>query len=335
LLQDVARLSDCGGIVSMLIGWANEVFTAIHAWVFMTLVEPVLFYFDGAGVMEQAYDGTELFLLGLLQIAVLYAILRPLESWRPAEQWGDRRDVGVDVIYTFLHRLGLFSIVLFFVLDPLVDQLAGALRLEGLANFNLDDLWPGVTSIPLVAFCLYLVVLDFVNYWIHRGQHRFRWWWALHSLHHSQRQMSLWTDDRNHLLDDLIRDAIFALIAVVIGVQPGQFVLLLIATRSLESLQHANLRLSFGRWGERMLVSPRFHRRHHAIGDGHEGIYRGCNFAVLFPIWDVCFGSANFEEGYPATGIRDQLAQGRMPGREYGRGFWSQQWLGLKRMVGG
>jgi sterol desaturase/sphingolipid hydroxylase (fatty acid hydroxylase superfamily) len=103
---------------------------------------------------------------------------------------------------------------------------------------------------------------------------------------------------------------------------------LLIATRSLESLQHANLRLSFGRWGERLLVSPRFHRRHHAIGDGHEGIYRGCNFAVLFPIWDVLFGSANFEAGYPATGIRDQLA-----GRDYGRGFWQQQWFGLKRMI--
>ena len=110
--------------------------------------------------------------------------------------------------------------------------------------------------------------------------------------------------------------------------------LLLIASRSLETLQHANLRLSFGRWGERLLVSPRFHRRHHAIGDGHEGSYRGCNFAVLFPIWDVVFRSANFADGYPATGIRDQLA-GDGGGRDYGRGFWRQQWLGLKRMVGG
>jgi sterol desaturase/sphingolipid hydroxylase (fatty acid hydroxylase superfamily) len=316
--------------VSGLFSAVGAAFTAVHGWLFMTIVEPVLFRFDGAGVMEQAYDGTEFFLLGLIQIAVIYAILRPLEAWRPAERWDDRRAVAVDVVYTFLHRLGLFSLVMFFVLDPWVDELTGILRLHGVSNFNLDDLWPGVTSIPIVAFALYLVALDFANYWIHRGQHQLRWWWALHSLHHSQRQMSLWADDRNHLLDDLLRDAIFALIAVLIGVQPGQFVLLLIATRSLESLQHANLRLSFGRVGERLLVSPRFHRRHHAIGDGHEGIHRGCNFAVLFPVWDVLFGSANFEEGYPATGIRDQLA-----GRDYGRGFWQQQWYGLKRMVGG
>ena len=318
-----------------LVDGAVQLFAALQSWIFMTIVEPVMFRFDGAGYLEQAYDGVEFFLLGALQIAVLYAILRPLEAWRPAERWTDRRDVRVDIVYTFLHRLGLFTLALFFALDPLVDQLAGSLRLEGVSNFNLDDLWPGVTSIPLVSFGLYLVVLDFVNYWVHRFQHRAHWWWALHALHHSQRQMSLWSDDRNHLLDDLLRDAIFALVAVLIGVQPGQFVLLLIASRSLETLQHANLRVSFGRWGERLLVSPRFHRRHHAIGDGHEGDQRGCNFAVLFPVWDVVFRSANFADGYPATGIRDQLARDGAPGRDYGRGFWAQQWLGLKRLVGG
>ncbi len=321
--------------MSDIVALFAEGFNAVHGWLFQAIVEPVLFRFDGAGVMEQAYDGTEFFLLGVLQVAILYAILRPLEAWMPAERWTDRRAVRVDILYTLLHRLGLFALVLFFILDPLVDELAGALRLGGISNFNLDDLWPGVTSIPLVAFVLYLVVLDFANYWVHRAQHRVGWWWGLHSLHHSQMQMSFWTDDRNHLLDDLIRDALFALIAIVIGVQPGQFVLLVIATRSLESFQHANLRLSFGRWGERVLVSPRFHRRHHAIGEGHEGVHRGCNFAVLFPIWDVWFGTANHRAGYPATGIRDQVMSDAIPARNYGRGFWSQQWLGLLRMIRG
>jgi hypothetical protein len=32
---------------------------------------------------------------------------------------------------------------------------------------------------------------------------------------------------------------------------------------------------------------------------------------------------------FPATGIRDQLH-----GRDYGDGFWRQQWLGLKRLSG-
>jgi sterol desaturase/sphingolipid hydroxylase (fatty acid hydroxylase superfamily) len=59
----------------------------------------------------------------------------------------------------------------------------------------------------------------------------------------------------------------------------------------------------------------------------HEGRVRGCNFAVLFPVWDVLFRTANFDNVYPATGVRDQLE-----GRDYGRGFWAQQVLGVKRM---
>jgi sterol desaturase/sphingolipid hydroxylase (fatty acid hydroxylase superfamily) len=56
----------------------------------------------------------------------------------------------------------------------------------------------------------------------------------------------------------------------------------------------------------------------------------GHNFGVLLPWWDMLFGTANFELRYDPTGIRDQVEQGR----DYGRGFWSQQWRGLKRLVG-
>jgi hypothetical protein len=84
--------------------------------------------------------------------------------------------------------------------------------------------------------CIYLVVFDFVDYWMHRGQHRFNWWWSLHSLHHSQRQMTLWSDNRNHLLDDVLRDSLLVLLAQAIGVPPGQFVAVVAFTQLSESL---------------------------------------------------------------------------------------------------
>jgi len=282
--------------------------------------------------MEEAFVGTEIFLLGAGQIVLLFAILRPLEAIFPAERWHDRRAVRVDVLYTLIHRLGLFSLVVFLVMDPWIDELTAWFRMQGGQTFNLDYLWPGLTSIPWVTLVLYLIVIDFAQYWVHRWQHCLGPWWALHSLHHSQRQMSLWSDNRNHLLDDLLRDLLFALIALLIGVAPGQFVLLLVLSRALESLQHANIRLSFGAIGERLLVSPRFHRRHHAIGYGHEGGKSGCNFAVLFPIWDILFRSADFTPGYPATGVRDQLSAPQGCDRDYGNGFWRQQGLGLHRL---
>jgi sterol desaturase/sphingolipid hydroxylase (fatty acid hydroxylase superfamily) len=153
--------------------------------------------------------------------------------------------------------------------------------------------------------------------------------------------MTMWSDNRNHLLDDLLRDGLLVLLAQLIGVAPGQFILIVAITQLSESFQHANLRLAFGRWGERLWVSPRFHRLHHSIGIGHESPARpgdpagrvrpgGHNFGVLLPCWDLLFGTANFENRYDPTGIRDQVEQGR----DYGRGFWSQQWLGLKRLAG-
>lgn len=111
--------------------------------------------------------------------------------------------------------------------------------------FQLDNIWPGITDIPWVSLLLYLAVFDLLDYWIHRGQHRFEWWWRLHALHHSQRQLTVWSDNRNHLLDDILRDNIIVLVAQLIGVAPGQFVAIVALTQLSESFQHANLRLWF------------------------------------------------------------------------------------------
>jgi sterol desaturase/sphingolipid hydroxylase (fatty acid hydroxylase superfamily) len=192
---------------------------------------------------------------------------------------------------------------------------------------TIEDFIPGIVRNGFVAFFLYVVVFDFVEYWMHRLQHRYHWWWSLHSLHHSQRQMSFWADDRNHLFDDVLTSAAVALVALAIGVPSEQFMMIVIATRMIESLSHVNARLSFGWLGSRLLVSPSFHRRHHAIGAGHEGRFQGVNFATLFPVWDILFRTADFTPGYQPTGIRDQLE-----GRDYGNSFWQQQWLGMVRL---
>jgi sterol desaturase/sphingolipid hydroxylase (fatty acid hydroxylase superfamily) len=305
----------------------ERAFGALHQWTFETLVLPAATALGLSGYAEHLFDGTELFLIGILQIVVLLAILRPLEAWRPVERWANRSAVRSDVIYTLLNRLGLVPLAVFFALRPLVDGFDGWLRMQGFVPPNLEDWFPWLRVHPFAAFLVYLVILDLAEYWRHRLQHRFEWWWQLHALHHSQRQMSFWTDDRNHFLDDVIARGWFAIVALAIGVPPGHFVAALVVTQLVESLSHANVALSFGRLGERLLVSPRFHRMHHAVGAGHEGAARGCNFAQLFPLWDVLFGTARFDADYHPTGIRDQL-----DGRDYGDGVIRQQWLGLKRL---
>lgn len=317
-----------------------DAFGRTQQWLFEALVQPVVFGLGGASILVDAYNATGWLLIGLLQLSVIVGVFGLLQRWRPAEAVTDRAAVRTDVLYTLLHQLGLFRLVLFFAVDPLWEALWGWLAVQGVAGVHLDawlaPVWPGVTDTALAGFLLYLVVFDLVNYGIHRAQHQWDWWWALHAVHHSQRQMTMWTDNRNHLLDSLIVDILIVQIGHAIGVAPGQFVAAVAVSQLVENLSHANTRVGFGWLGERLLVSPRFHRTHHAIGLGHEsagpGTLGGHNFSVLFPVWDMLFGTARFDGRFEPTGIRDQLPEAG--GRDYGRGFWAQQRLGLLRLVG-
>ena len=315
-----------------------DAFSSAQQWLFETWVQPAMFYLGLGNLLEDGFTATMWLMLGVLQIALLVVVIGPLQRWRPVDAITDRAAIHTDVIYTLIHRLGLFRLALFFSVQPLLDEALGALRGAGFGTFHLDAMWPGVTDLPWISLLMYLVILDFVDYWVHRGQHHFEWWWKLHSLHHAQRQMTMFSDNRNHLLDDLLRDGLIVITAQLIGVAPSQFVAIVVITQLSESLQHANVRLWFGAVGERLWVSPRFHRLHHSIGLGHEskgqGTLGGSNFGVLLPWWDILFKTANFELRYDPTGVRDQVepgSDGRL--RDYGRGFWSQQWLGFKRLL--
>jgi sterol desaturase/sphingolipid hydroxylase (fatty acid hydroxylase superfamily) len=320
--------------MDMLTDW----FSMAQQWLFETVVQPFVFALGFGGWTEDAFDATGWLLVGLIQVIVLLAVIGPLQRWRPVEPVMDRRAIREDILYTLIHRLGAFRLLLFFTLEPLMDDIFGWLRVAGLSTYQLDEIWPGVTDLPWVSFLLYLAVFDLVDYWIHRGQHQIEWWWRLHALHHSQRQMTMWSDNRNHLLDDLLRDVIIVVVAQLVGVAPGQFIALVAIAQLSENLHHANLRIWFGRVGERLWVSPRFHRMHHSIGLGHESngadTIGGRNFAVLLPVWDILFRTGNFERRFDPTGIRDQVEPGPHGLRDYGRGFWAQQWLGLKRLAG-
>ncbi len=112
------------------------------------------------------------------------------------------------------------------------------------------------------------------------------------------------------------------MVTALIGIPPAQFIWLVAASRAVESLSHANVRFGFGPVGDRMLVSPKFHRMHHSIAAGKVG----CNFATLFPIWDILFGTADFQHHAVATGVN--------PVDDYPDGYLAQQWVGVKRLFG-
>ena len=303
-----------------------EAFVDLQGWLLAHLLQPVLLATGMGSYLEMAFDGIEFFLCGVLQITVAFLLLRPLEALRPIEVWPDRKAVRVDVLYSFLDRLGIIPLLIFALLAPLFADLERWLRFNDIIPPQLEDWFPMLEARPLLSFLVYLCILDFTEYWRHRLSHTFRWWWALHAIHHSQRQMTLWTDSRNHLLDDLVGGCWFAIVALLVGVPPGHFIGLLIVIKTIENLSHVNARLSFGRIGELLLVSPRYHRWHHAIDLPAGRQYRfGCNFAILLPIWDQLFGTQYRGQTMPPCGLR----QGPLPESAARSGFWQQQWEGL------
>jgi sterol desaturase/sphingolipid hydroxylase (fatty acid hydroxylase superfamily) len=120
--------------------------------------------------------------------------------------------------------------------------------------------------------------------------------------------MTAWSDDRNHILDDIMHALVFSFFALLFGVSPGQFILLVVLSQFIQSWQHANIKMDLGIF-KYVLVSPMFHRLHHAVGYGHEakgkpGVLGGCNFGVIFPWWDMLFNTAIFSKEVHPTGVR-------------------------------
>ena len=301
-------------------------FDLLAGWLHETLLIPLL-YATGLMRWEELAQNWALFALyGAAQVAVTLAVCMPLERWRPVEHWPDNRAVAVDVFYTCLSRVGVLPLVTFVLFYKVQTALNGWMADQGWVPPMLENGFPWLLGHPVPTFLCYAIILDCADYWRHRVSHRFRWWWALHSLHHAQRQMTFWSDDRNHVLDDLIAFLWFGVIALLIGVPPLQFPLLVLVLRFVESLSHANVRLSFGRVGERILISPRFHRAHHGVLAAGQ---RSCNYGAVLPWWDMLFGTADFSREYVRTGD---------PGgaEALATGTWlQQQAAGLRRMTRG
>ena len=298
----------------------DRVFSIIAGWIDQYAIIPMLYHFGWMQWADLSFDWMLICVYGVFALLLTYAVCWPLEAWLPIEHWESKRAVAVDVFYTVLARVGVLPIASFLVFYQVQVAVNGFLVAHGYIPPMLETMVPALMGHPIVTFVLYALILDCSDYWRHRLSHRFRGWYALHALHHAQRQMSFWSDDRNHLLDDLVAGLWFGAVGLAIGIPPLQFPLLLMFLRFVESLSHANVRLSFGRIGDRILVSPRFHRMHHGLLAAGQ---RSCNYAAVFPIWDILFGTADFSNAYPATGDDDA------PEAMASGGYLAQQWGGV------
>ena len=157
---------------------------------------------------------------------------------------------------------------------------------------------------------LAIVVYDFFSYWAHRLQHASGVFWAVHQFHHEERSMSSASSLRAHWLNVPFTQ-IFVLVPMMwlIGLDAMPYAAFLFIG-IFSALSHSNMNVSFGAVG-RILVSPRYHRLHHARARHlHDH-----NFAALLPLWDHLFGT--YLPPDPARQIQTGV-EGVVPTSTYG-----------------
>ncbi|QIL82653.1 sterol desaturase family protein [Diaphorobacter sp. HDW4A] len=305
----------------------NQVVDALSAHIVVPATQAL-------GIAQTAGDPREIAqatMIALLQLFLIGCVMRPLESLIPAEHWADRRHTTVDRNFTLLMLLGLFPIFSFIVLMPFAHLLGGGPATD--EHSGLKAWVPWFNDHPYLLFAVYYVVYDCVYYWMHRAQHAIPWWWAMHSMHHSQRQMSCWSNDRSNYVDGMLQSLILASVGLVMGVEPSEFALLGLLSELVQNFSHANVALRLGRLGkigERLFVGPRFHRNHHMLRDAERPQRHNCNFGQVLPWWDQLFGTTLYhDEPLRRTGVSDPEVDA-----DNARGVIRMQWFSTLRFIG-
>jgi sterol desaturase/sphingolipid hydroxylase (fatty acid hydroxylase superfamily) len=191
------------------------------------------------------------------------------------------------------HLVDAAYLLLFAVLAPFISLLdtGFAVTVERHAHFLVLSRLPLAPRVLVVGAIL--VGIDAMNWIAHVANHRYVALWRLHALHHSQEDMSVFTTFRTHPFAhaSYLLALIPALVLAASGTVPATA---LIVYGCLVTLPHANLRWSFGPLG-RVLVSPTYHRLHHArtpINDRP-----AVNFGFVLVCWDRLARCAVYPSG--------------------------------------
>ncbi|MBC26575.1 MAG: hypothetical protein CMM41_05120 [Rhodospirillaceae bacterium] len=196
---------------------------------------------------------------------------------------------------------------LFLGIAPLlISKLALATVLFETLHLIFDGrtlLWVDSTDLTIgLVFTLTVFLLDdFTKYVLHRALHRYSFLWAFHQVHHSAETLTPFTVFRAHPIEALF----FTLRTILVQAVTISFFLFFFGDRADlltilganaflfvfnavgSNLRHSHIWISYGRFVERLLISPAQHQIHHSTDREHFDR----NFGVALAIWDGMFGT--------------------------------------------
>ncbi len=175
-----------------------------------------------------------------------------------------------------------------------------------------------------------LIVADFVDYWSHRLRH-VSVLWPMHAVHHSDTQMHYLTWYRAHIIELVVIQGGYILLATLLGAAPSAVLGVVIFRAFHQQYVHMNVDWHHGPL-KLLLADPRFHRWHHA---DHRAAWDK-NFSSIMPLWDRLFGTyycpgpCNEPLGFPGNPGENFVALLVYPFKEWTR--MVRQSLGRKQV---
>ena len=110
--------------------------------------------------------------------------------------------------------------------------------------------------------------------------------WPLHKCHHSAKEFTVLTAEREHPVESAMTNVMDALVPASLGFSPDAIFLVVIVQAGASSIHHSNWHWLAGL--EKVgLVTPSGHRVHHGV----EARFHDRNYGDLLNVWDRLFGT--------------------------------------------
>ena len=191
------------------------------------------------------------------------------------------------------HRIRHAALNIFFTLTTLVVNFSLAFLLVATADFTTSKQFGVLFLVSLPTWLhvlLGLMLLDLIGaYLIHWIEHRIKWLWKFHLIHHTDTRVDVTTGLRHHPGESVFRAAFTLLAVLVAGVPIGVVLLYQTISALFTQVTHANIKSppAVDRLLSWVFVTPNMHKVHHHFSQP----LTDTNYGNVLSIWDRLFGT--------------------------------------------
>jgi sterol desaturase/sphingolipid hydroxylase (fatty acid hydroxylase superfamily) len=197
------------------------------------------------------------------------------------------------------NKINHAGINIFFTITTIIINFVMAFILLLAADIAIQQNFGILQWLPQMNIWLYtllgLLFLDFIGaYLVHLIEHKVKFLWRFHLIHHTDTWIDTTTANRHHPGESVIR-FIFTVLGVLIVGSPMWIVFLYQSLSVVFSqFNHANIHLpkKIDRLLSYIIISPDMHKVHHH----YKLPYTDSNYGNIFSVWDRIFGTYSYLE---------------------------------------